>query len=52
MKEKNFNPPTQNFSNRENLKMRGLNLKFEFKFEICIKFRVEWYIMMIGFVCS
>ena len=40
------------FENREYLKMRGRNPNFEFKFEIFIKFRVEWYIMIIGFICS
>ena len=34
------------------LKMRGRNQNSEWKFELVIKFRVEWYIMVIGFTLS
>ena len=51
MKQKIFEYAHTKFEIRGYLKMRRRNLNFKWKFEIVIRFRVEWYIMMMGFIC-
>ena len=52
MGQKIFESAHAKFENQRYLKMRGRNQNFEWKFELVIKFRVEWYIVIIGFICS
>ena len=50
MRQKFFDSAHAKFKNQRYLKMRGRNQNFEWKFELVIKFRVEWYIMIVGLI--
>ena len=52
MGQKFFESAHAKFKNRRYLEMRGRNQNFEYKFEILIKFCVEWYIVIISVICS